>query len=323
MFRKMLATTGVAALVLAGGLALAGSAGASINNGQVYTSNGEAGWFTSSAGTRIAEVHADVITTSASEQAPSTTFTTGNGVGLCANASSPNVGAQLGEVWNSTTLKFDVVWAEGKFTGVDTPDTNGTPCTDAGALPVTLGSISATDPTGCMPNNTAPADDEATTTACGIIDPDAGGIPVGNRVYLKIAQWNTHLQFVAEDDTTGLVLPAPNEDSLTTVAGSSTPVYAFVAEAGTTFDSTNRSAPASTPEAYFSWVRAASAVSPVSSSDTETEGKYFSNWSAESVISTPSGSSSDPALVAPTLETPKTPGGLGCFTMYVGAPTGM
>ena len=145
---------------------------------------------------------------------------------------------------------------------------------------------------------------------------------MGNRVYLKIAQWNTHLQFVAEDDTTGLVLPADNEPGLASVADSESPVYAFVAEAGTTFDSTNRSAPASTPEAYFSWVRAASAVSSVSSSDTETEGQYFSNWSAESVLSTPSGSSSDPALVGPTLETSKTPGGLGCFTMFVGAPTG-
>ena len=307
-----MATTGVVTLALAGGFAFAGSAGASINNGQVYTSNGEAGWFTSSAGTRIAEVHADVITTPASEQAPTTSFTTGNGVGLCANASSPNVGAQLGEVWNSTTSKFDVVWAEGTFTSAVTPDTNGTPCTDAGALPVTLSGTTCT----------AESNSFADTHACGILDPDAGGIPVGNRVYLKIAQWNTHLQFVSEDDTTGLVLPADNEPGLATVAESESPVYAFVAEAGTTFDSTNRSAPASTPEAYFSWVRAASAVSSVSSSDTETEGQYFSNWSAESVLSTPSGSSSDPALVGPTLETSKTPGGLGCFTMFVGAPTG-
>ncbi len=315
MLRKsrVLATTGVAALALAGGLTFAGSASASINNGNVYTSNGEAGWFTSSAGTRIAEVHADVITTPASEQAPTSTFTTGNGVGLCANASSPNVGAQLGEVWNATTSKFDVVWAEGKFTGVSTPNTNGTPCTDAGALPVTL--------TGGTCNPGTPTA-TATTTQCGILDPDAGGIPVGTRVYFKIAQWNTHLQVVAEDDTTGLVMPDINVPGLDTVAGSMTPVYAFIGEAGTTFDSTARSAPASTPEAYFSWVRAASAVSPVSSGDTETEGQYFSTWSAESVLSTPSGSNSDPALVGPTLENPKIPGGLGCFTMMVGAPTG-
>lgn len=307
MFRRsrVLAATGVAALTLAGGLAFAGSASASINNGEVISSNGEAGWFTNS-GNRFDEVHADVITHSSAEQnstmgAP----TLGNGVGLCATTSTSMTGdaaAQIGEVWNAGEKAFDVVWAEGTLTSAVAPNTNGIPCTTGGALPVTLADSGGVVTPTCGTN----------VTHCGLLSVQTNDIPLGDRVYVQIRQWNTHFQFLAEDLNTGLGLSADN------VSGFGSGIYAHYAQAGTIFDTTSRSAPANTDEADFSWVRA----STTQSGEGETQGQYFDTWSGETVVSTPSGTSADAALVAPTGMNPKVAGGLGCFTMYVGSPTG-
>lgn len=300
MFRKMLATTGVAALVLAGGLALAGSAGASISNGHVISSNGEAGWFTWS-GNRFDEVHADVETTSAAEQTPSAgSPTLGNGVALCTTSSATEGdAAQVGEVWNSTERAFDVVWAEGDLTNTSA-NTNGNPCTTGGALPVTLVTTGSTVTVDCGTD----------VSECGVLSPQTDDIPLGDRVYIQIRQWNTHLQFLAEDESTGLGDSADNENSLSS--------YAHYAQAGSVFDATSYSAPATNPEADFSWVRA----SVTTTGEGETQGQYFDTWSGETVVDTPNGTTSDPALVVPTVMNPKVSGGLGCFTINVGSPVG-
>ena len=301
MFRRsrVLAAVGATTLALAGGLAFAGSASASINNGHVISSNGEAGWFTWS-GNRFDEVHADVITHTSAEQSPGGGNTLGNGVALCSLASSTEGDAgQVGEVWNAGEKAFDVVWAEGDLSST-TPNTNGNPCTTGGALPVSLGFTGGVVTITC--------EDGAGT--CGLLSTQTDDIPVGDRVYVQIRQWNTHLQFLAEDLTTGLGDSADNEPGLSG--------FAHYAQAGTIFDTTARSAPANIDEADFSWVRA----SVSTSGEGETQGQYFDTWSGQTVVSTPNGTNSDPALVAPTGMLLKVAGGLGCFSINVGSPTG-
>jgi hypothetical protein len=297
-----LATAGVVTLALAGGFAFAGSAGASINNGHVISSNGEAGWFTWS-GNRFDEVHADVITHSNAEQTPSAGAPTlGNGVALCATTSATTAdSAQVGEVWDSAEHAFDVVWAEGDLTNT-TANSNGNACTTGGALPLTI----------TYNTTTGVSIASCGATKCGVLSTQTDDIPLGDRVYVQIRQWNTHLQFLAEDDTTGLGDEADNEPGL----GSG--IYAHYAQAGTIFDQTSRSAPATIDEADFSWVRA----SITQSGEGETQGQYFSTWSGESVVSTANGQTSDVGLVVPTVMNPKVAGGLGCFSINVGSPVG-
>lgn len=299
--------SGKAVLILAAALGvtflIAGTSGASVSSGNVYTSNGEAGWFTWSA-THFDEVHADVITTAAAEQVPagdSSSPVLGNGVGLCAVTGVDTASAaQEGEVWDAAEGAFDVVWAEGTLTAT-TPEHDGNPCTDGGAVPVSLsytgGTVSVTCPDGDL---------------CGVLSFESGDVPLGDRVYLNVRYWygSPHIQFLAEDLSTGL---GSSQDSEPPLSG-----FPHYAQAGSISDLTSRSAPPTVDEAFFSWVRA----STTTTGQTETQGQYFSTWSGESVDSNPSGSSADPALVAPTLMNPHVPGGLGCFTLGVGAPVG-
>jgi hypothetical protein len=288
-----------------GGVALGGVSNASINNGHVITSNGEAGWFTWD-GNRFDEVHADVKTTTAAEQIPSSSnpATLGNGVALCANLGTTGEAAQIGEVWNSVEHAFNVVWGEGTLQPTS-PNTNGNPCTDGGAVvPASDFTFTSTGVT-CTPSSGV--------IDCGSLSFQNGDVPEGDNVYLQVRQWNTHFQFEAEDLTTGL---GSSADGKTSPFGEG--VYAHFAQAGTTFDTTGYSAPASNPEAYFCWVRA----SVTTTGEGETQGSYFDTWASQTVVSTPSGTVADGPLVAPTGMNPHVPGGLGCFTLDVGNPTG-
>ena len=300
MFRRsrVLAAVGATRLALAGGLAFAGSASASINNGHVVSSNGEAGWFTWS-GNRFDEVHADVITHISAEQSPPAgSPTLGNGVALC-TTSSATLGdsAQIGEVWNSTENAFDVIWAEGDSEQY-VPNTNGNPCTTGGALKVT--SRRRLSRFRHLPR-----------CYLRVLSTQTDDIPLGDRVYVQIRQWNTHLQFLAEDLTTGLGDSADNEPGLSG--------FAHYAQAGPS--STQRTG--QRPRPPMRLISHGSAHPPPPQVrvrrrvSTSTPGLVRPQFPPRTVPS------SDTPLVVPTGMLLHVAGGLGCFSIDVGTPVGI
>lgn len=321
--RRAVITAAIGAGACAVTMGFAGIASASTESGHIYSSNGEAGYYTWSA-SPFNENYAFVTPTTVAEQ-----MGENGGVGLQLGAlSSQNVYkqsvgqkcyvAQVGLVWNTSEKAFDVVAGEGYITydklTTDNGSTNPDACTTGGALSSANAVANPnTDQTGSS------AGDGYTATTTWSED-FLQGIPAGDQVYLnELRIGSGDIKFTAYDNDATFISGSIN--TTVPVFSSAQAGNPHFAGAGTVFDLTNRG-PAvqdsASQEASFYLLRAGQWDNIHGHFSTQVN--VYNAWLAQQVQSSANGSPADPAAVTP-FNTLNHPYG-GIFGLYVGVPVG-
>jgi hypothetical protein len=324
--RRTVIMAGLGAGACALVLGVAGIASASTQTGHIYSSNGEAGYYTWSP-TAFNENYAFVTPTAIAEQ-----MGANGGIGLqlaalsTGNIYKQSVGqecsvAQVGLVWNNTEGAFDVVAGEGtieynpSITNVDNGTTNPDACTTGGALSDT-GALA--DGQGHEDTTPVSVDSDgyvATTSDSEVI---LTGIPAGDQVYLnELRIGSGEIKFTAYD------ADASFNSGEVTLANHifSGPLQPHFAGAGTVFDLTNRGPAVQSSadmEASFYLLRAGQWTNHHGHFGTSVN--VYNAWLAQEVQSSANGEASDPPAITP-FNTLNNPFG-GIFDLYVGVPVG-